>query len=273
MATADAPNPNSRPLHPIASVDNALTLLLMLRDHEQVRIADASRVLGVAPSTASRLMAMLQYHGFVVQDAQTKAYRSGPVLIDIGLNSLRRMDVRRQVRPYLERLAREVDETVHFLVLDGANSVFLDGVEGRRAVRTTLRLGERRPAHCTSGGKALLATLTAVELRQLYPNTRLVGLTDQSIATRRELEHELEKVSAQGYGTSIRESEPDIAGVAMVIRDYHGAAVGALAISMPLSRYDDRVLEALLGPLRAASLAASEGITQTWHRDSPAAEH
>src|SRR5437899_96074 len=82
------------PTYPIGSVNNALRLLLMFRDHPLIRVSEAGVALGVAPSTAHRLLAMLEYHGFVQQDEETRGYRSGPALVDIGLTAVRSIDVR-----------------------------------------------------------------------------------------------------------------------------------------------------------------------------------
>src|SRR5258708_6972318 len=59
---ADAPAADSlAPHYPIESVDNALKLLLLLGEQPQIRLSEATRYLGVASSTAHRLLAMLTY--------------------------------------------------------------------------------------------------------------------------------------------------------------------------------------------------------------------
>ena len=73
-AAADPPAESLAPQYPIESVDNALRLLLLLGEQPQVRLSEASRYLGVASSTAHRLLAMLAYRGFVRQDPVSKAY-------------------------------------------------------------------------------------------------------------------------------------------------------------------------------------------------------
>ncbi|MCF7552241.1 hypothetical protein [Pseudonocardia sp. WMMC193] len=70
---------------------------------------------------------MLQYYGFVRQNPESKAYVPGPVLIRIGVASLQGMDLRKQVRPFLEQLSRDADETVHLVVREGQQVLFLDG--------------------------------------------------------------------------------------------------------------------------------------------------
>jgi DNA-binding IclR family transcriptional regulator len=236
-------NPRSDvPAQPIASVGNALTLLGMFGGRESVRISEASRELGVSPSTASRLMSMLQYHGFVRQDAETRAYVSGPRLIEIGLGAQRRLDERYRLHPHLELLAAGESETVHFSILVGSEVVFVDGVEGPRPVKAALRLGFRRPAPCVSGGKALLARLDDEGLARLFPDEELSVCTDLSLPTRTDLIAEMKRVRSAGYAITRGESEPDIAAVAIAIGDARRQASGAIAISMPISRFREEAV-------------------------------
>lgn len=73
------------PQYPIGSVDRALKLLLLLGEQPQIRLTDAAKHLGVASSTAHRLLAMLQYRGFVRQDPVSKAYHPGPAADERGV--------------------------------------------------------------------------------------------------------------------------------------------------------------------------------------------
>src|SRR5215212_8391310 len=158
------------PQYPIESVDNALQVLLLLGEKPKLRLTDVSQYLGVASSTAHRLLAMLQYRGFVRQEAATRSYVPGPTLDKLAFGLLRRLDVRTRARPLLEQLNAELQETVHLGRLEGANVHFIDSIESPRAVRVGSRLGRSMPAHCTSNGKAMLATLTDAELTALYPD-------------------------------------------------------------------------------------------------------
>lgn len=239
-----------KPKHPIASVDNVLRLLLMFRDRPTIRVSEASAALGVGRSTGHRLMAMLEYHGLVEQDPETKAYMSGPALRELGLRAVGRLDVRSHMRPYLEELVATVNETAHVTVLDGSSVTFLDGIECTRPVRTGLRIGVARPAHCTAAGKVLLATLTQEELRELYPSPRLEACTSESIRTRAKLERELAEVRALGYSITVGENEPDIAAIAMAVCDGRGRGRAALSVSVPRARFDDGYAQELLEPLR-----------------------
>ncbi|CAN5757928.1 MAG: IclR family transcriptional regulator [Euzebyales bacterium] len=241
------------PNYPIESVDNALRLLLSLLDQQSMTVSDASGMLGVAPSTAHRLLAMLQYRGFVDQDTVTKRYRSGPVLLKLGLTAVRQMDLRRHARPILERLSKEIAETVNLVVLQGADVLFVDCVESPRIIRVSSRTGVLLPAHCTAGGKALLADLSRDEFRGLYPDAKLSKMTAHSLTRRSRLQQELEEIRARGYATNFGESESGLSAVAVAVRDGQGRPLGALAASAPNPRLaDERVEEIAKALLQGA---------------------
>src|SRR5882762_3990405 len=64
MQTYPVSEDGAQPAYPIASVDNALRLIRLFDDRDSLRLTDACSYLGVAHSTAHRLLAMLIYHGF-----------------------------------------------------------------------------------------------------------------------------------------------------------------------------------------------------------------
>jgi DNA-binding IclR family transcriptional regulator len=246
------PDEGAQPSYPISSVDNALRLLQLFRERQSVRLTEACAYLDVAHSTAHRLLAMLVHHGFVTQDPTTRAYRPGPTLVEIGLAVVQKMDIRLQVRPILEKLAAEFEETVHLTVLEGAQVRYLDAVESERALRVVSRTGILQPAHCTSAGKALLAELTTARLHELYPQARLLTQTPQSLANLRLLEAALDDVREQGYATNYEESEEGVGSVAIALHDQTGRAVAAIAVAVPVSRLGPKVRTHIVRALREA---------------------
>ena len=232
---------NERPAYPIGSVDSALRLLQIVADQPWVRIAEASKELGVARSTAHRLMQMLQYHGFVRQDADSKAYAAGPVLIGLGLQVVRKMDVRTIARPHMEALSEETGETVHLMALQpGAEVLCLDSVESEKALRVGGRTGIILAAHASASGRALLSTLPQEELVALYPSSRLPKRQPKTITQRSALFRELEAIRERGYALQRDESENDVSAVSAPIRlDDHSASF-VLTIAVPTSRLTDK---------------------------------
>jgi IclR family acetate operon transcriptional repressor len=256
----ERPDGRKPPGYPIASVDNALTLLSLFREHDRLRVSDAAEALGASRSTAHRLLAMLEYHRFARQDPATKAYLPGPALIEVGLSALGRMDIRTLARPALERLSDEVQETVHLVVLQDGSAMFLDSVETSRSLRIGSRLGRTMPAHCTAAGKAMLAQMDSGELHRLYPDGRLERLTPQSLSTMAALESELAAVRERGFATNFGQSEADVAAVAVAVPAQAGHPRAAITVSAPITRLSDDDAPRIAEAARRAAAAVAERV-------------
>ncbi|WP_217631156.1 IclR family transcriptional regulator [Modestobacter sp. DSM 44400] len=232
-------------------MDNALKVLLLLGQRPALRLTDVSQYLGVASSTAHRLLAMLQYRGFVRQDAITRAYVPGRTLDGLAFGLLRRLDTRTLARPVLEKLNVDLQETVHLGRLEGSDVHFIDSIESSRALRVGGRLGRSMPAHCTSTGKVLLAGLSEQELLSLYPSEKLPQLTDHSIGSRTRLLEVLASIRAQGYATSHEESEEGVSSLAVAVPARHAPRL-AVSASAPVSRMSEATSHMVLTRVFAA---------------------
>jgi DNA-binding IclR family transcriptional regulator len=224
-----------RPAYPIESVDRALQLLTLLGSDRTVTVSGAAESLNVARSTAHRLLAMLQYRGFVRQDPETKVYSAGGAILQIGLSAVDSLDFRAVARPHMEALRATFDETVHLALLDGETVLFLDSLESTRTLRVGSRRGFSMPAYCTAAGKALLAQLAPDQLDAHLP-ARLDGLTDRSLRRHDELRRVLDAVRESGYATNFGESEDDVSAVAVGIQATTTGNHVAITLTTPSSR-------------------------------------
>jgi len=232
---------NDPPAYPIASVDNVLRLLGMLKGREGITLSEASKQLGVARSTAHRLLAMLRFHDFVRQEPDTKRYVPGPALLEIAVSMTGGWDVRALARPELEAVVHQLEETVHLVTLDGSDAFFLDSVECQQIVRVTSRAGISMPARVTASGKVLLANLDEEELRSLLG------------ASWPKLRETLRVVREQGYATNFEESERDLGAVAVPIPAVDSMPSLALSLSAPIGRIDEARAAALAAPLATSA--------------------
>lgn len=236
-----------RPTYSIEAVDNALQLLQLLRDGGALRLKDAAEELGVAPSTAHRLLAMLVYRGFAVQD-ETRRYVPGPAMGvgPAGLSWTRLL--RSLAHPHMELLSARLNETVNLMVRVGTKVRFLATVEGNNVLRVGDRQGTVMAANKTSGGKAMLAELEPPMIDQLFrSNNAEIGGDTIAAAEYPAFLRELESVRSNGFAANFEGTEEGVSALGMALHNRHGHVVGALSVATPATRFR-RVFDAGLVP-------------------------
>ncbi|WP_157157266.1 MULTISPECIES: IclR family transcriptional regulator [unclassified Diaminobutyricimonas] len=226
-----------RPQYAIDSVDNALWLLQLLRDQGRLRVKDAAAELGIAPSTTHRLLTMLVYRGFAVQD-ESHAYLPGPGLDGNPVRTSWTRALRDVAHPYLELLAGRLNESVNLMIRVGATVRFLSTVESSNVLRVSNRQGQVLPAHRTSGGKVLLATVDEQVLERLYRSqgADIAGerMADAEYAAFR---RELRGIARQGYALNRGSAESGVCAIGVALRGASGRPIAAVSIATPASRF------------------------------------
>lgn len=225
----------NRPPYAVDSVDHALLLAQILQQEGRIRVTDAAERLGVSPSTAHRLLAMLVYRDFA-ERTDDRRYVPGRMLRPVPVTDAPLALLRRVAAPHLRALTDRVGESSNLMVLVGTEIRFVTTVECTRSLRVGDRAGQTLPAHLASGGKALLATLPPGELESLYGRSAEVDL--------RRLRRELSLVRKRGFAINDRRSETGLTAVGMAIRDPSGKPGAAISLAMPTARFDrDRLPE------------------------------
>lgn len=239
--------------YPIESVENAARTLLMLRTRSSVRIVDVADELGAARSTAHRMVSTLAQAGLLERHPTDKSFVAGPALIRLAQALTKKGDVRTEIEPTLAWLVDQTGETAHYLVLKEDQALFLSCVESRHIIRAVSRVGKRMPAHITSAGKGLLATLAPEEIERRFSGDRSWDAgTDLAIHDRDHLLAELKQIANRGWALNNEESEPGVIGVSTVLRGEQGEILGAITVSGPAERMRPRISE-IVAKLRTAA--------------------
>ena len=228
----------------IQSVSHALDILeSFTKTDDELGVTELSNRLGLHKNNVFRLLATLEYRGYVEQNKATENYRLGPKTLQIGSIFIEQRECRRQARPILESLMSASGETTVVAVLRGDKVIYMDSVETNRTVRAVSRIGSMLPAHCTAVGKVQLASLSSTDIERLYPEASLPGLTDKSIKTRDALIAELKKTAEREYALENEECDPEVRGIAVPVKDFSKNVIAAVGIVAPSSRLSDERLE------------------------------
>lgn len=233
-----------QPAYPIGSVDKALRLLVLVAERPGgVRIGEAASALGVAPSTAHRLLQMLALHGFARQDAATKVYHPGAAMGRLT-NPLER--VRQHALPLLTALVEECGETVHLAALEEASARTLFSVESPHLLRVGDRSGHTQPAHLSAMGRVLLSGWDAAAIAAAV---RASGSEVDDAA----IERNLLAVADTGYLVQHGEVEEGVSALAVPVRGASNAVEYAIGVTYPTGRIPDNEVPALAESMKRAA--------------------
>jgi IclR family transcriptional regulator, pca regulon regulatory protein len=225
------------------SLERGLGILLAFTEARPVLgIADLARSLDLNKSTTHRYVATLTSLGFLQQDPDTRKYRLGTRVIELGFAAVNSMEVARVAGRALQALSDETGYTVSMAVLDGTEIVYVDRCrsarEGRFGIDLNLHVGSRLPAYCTSMGKALLAYQPPDRLKELVERTDLARRGPNTLTAREALLTSLTQVRLTGIAVNDEELAPGLRSIAAPIRDGRGAVVAAANIVVHLSMWN-----------------------------------
>jgi DNA-binding IclR family transcriptional regulator len=218
-------------------------------------VTDAAARLGVAPSTAHRLLTMLVYRNFAEQRGDRR-YVAGPLLRPFaGADPVVRL--RGLALPHLRDLVRRTGETASLMVLRGTHVQMVETVECDHLLRVGEREGWLLPAHLASGGQALLAQLAPAELEALFADEERTGVC------RADLDAIVQQTRKRGFAMNDQATEDGVTAVGVAIHglsDPPVAPAAALAVAMPTVRYHSRLLPNLVAALNDAAHALDQSV-------------
>ncbi len=227
----------SRSPYRVQVVDRALAALDVLANRSsECSLAELCIALGLHKSTVHRLMMVLEQHRLVDKNPETGRYRLGLKLFEFGSKAIAALDPRRHARPHLDRLQRELAETVFFCILDDGQVFYLDKVESQQSIRTACTVGSRAPAYCTAVGKAMLAELPDAEVSDIVRRWGLKAITANTITTAAALKAELKAVRSRGYAIDNEEKEQGLRCISAAVRGHSGKLFAAISVSGPAFR-------------------------------------
>jgi DNA-binding IclR family transcriptional regulator len=240
----------SRPTNLVQTIQRVSSILEELgKNPRGISIRDLSLKLKLPKGTTHRLLSSLNYYAYVRQDPNTRNYSLGLKLVELGNVLLSQLDIRKVAEPFLKDLADRTQETIHMVILDQKEVVYIDKIEADHHIgglRMASRIGARNPAHCCAVGKVLLSFLPDQELDLLIQEKGLRKRTENTITDPTHLKEHLKTVRKQGYAMDDEENEKGIRCVAAPILNEAGKAVAAISLSGPAFRITKKaVLETL----------------------------
>ncbi len=210
--------------------------------------------LGLPKQTIHRLCHTLEGEGFLAHTPGGKGLQPARRMLAMasGIFQASRFHIARH--QILVDVARQVGETVNFVMPEEDGMSYVDRVETDWPFRVQLPIGSHVPFHCTASGKTFLAMQPKKTRQRLVKSLYLKKLAANTIENPELLLAELKKIAKQGYALDNEEFMAGMVAIAVPIVDTDGRFVAALAFHGSTMRM---TLEMMIGKKQLLEDAAS----------------
>jgi DNA-binding IclR family transcriptional regulator len=243
-------------------LDKALRVLgLFTERRPEWTVTDISRELALPLTTAHRIVRALEAHHLLRRTSDSR-YRLGLAAISLGRRAVASFDLRAVLRPSLEWLSAETDETTSITTFDEGpiGSLCIDVIERVHPLRVSVEIGSVTPLHAGAHARALLASL-GEDVLALVLSRPLEQLASGTITDPGRLRAELEAVRERGWAFARDEAHEGAWSMAAPVFDASETALASIGFASPTARYapelEERGAQYVVEAARQASATLS----------------
>lgn len=221
------------------TVDKAGQVLTLFSvERPEWGVSEVAEVMNFPKSSTSVLLSTLAEQG-LLRRTRARRYRLGWRVMALSHILLETTEFRAEARRAMEYLVSRFSELVHLAALENGRVIYVDKLQGTRAVQVAITgVGVTLPAHGSGVGKVLLAYRPWEEVVQILDEQGMPALTPNTITTLEGLQRELDTVRRQGFAYDLEETKLELRCVAAPIRDHSREVVAALSFSVPAYRFE-----------------------------------
>jgi DNA-binding IclR family transcriptional regulator len=244
-------------------------LELLAGSQDGLALREVSAELEAPKSSLLPLLRALTARGYL-ERSRAGEYRLGARALALGHGAAAQRALPDVARPALVELMRRTGETVFLgaLAPDGLSVVYVDKVESEQIIRYAAGVGDRRPLHATSSGKAILAFLPPDERDTIVKALPLARHTERTVTSPSALRAALDEVRRAGVCVSLDEMVRGACGVAAPIFDGAGRVAGVCTVAGPTDRVRPH-LRTLTAEVKRAARTISALLGHRSHEEKP----
>jgi len=224
-------NDQSRSIYRVQALERALDILDCFSfQNREMNLSEIVRHTGLNKTTVKRLVSNLVNRRYIQRDPDSKRYRLGIRLFELGGIVHSSFSLRKSTAQPMTRLQSLTGATVLMGVMMEDQLVYMDRREGDGLIRVSSDVGWRRPLHFGMLGMVLMAHLDNEKVEEILTEYPLEAYTPFSIIDHDAFKLRLEQIRSHGYVIETDEAVEGTLGIAAPIRDYSRQVVAALGI-------------------------------------------
>lgn len=221
----------------VQSVERALKILSLFSHRRPLLgISELSDIMDLPKGTVHGLTRTLFENGFLSQDPQTRKYRLGLRIHELGIVLSGTLDLNQKAAGPCEQLSRKTGLLSRIGIWDGGSVVITLNIYPNPMPVLPHQVGPRIHAYCSGIGKAILAFIDKDVLHQYLAKTPLTPFTPSTITSRENFLEDLEKTRNRGYSLDYEEALKGLGCIGAPVFDRQGAIAGAISLSGPVDQ-------------------------------------
>lgn len=233
----------------MTSLARGLAVIQAFQERKRhLTIAQISHRTEIPRASVRRCLYTLMQMGYVTNSGRTWSLL--PKVLTLGHAYLSSTPMAEAAQPVLDQLSDRLNEACSMATLEGDEILYVARSSiPLRLISTSLSIGSRLPAYCTSMGQILLAALDDAALEEYLANVDLQFRTSRTLHTVEALREVLLATRERGWVVSDQELELGLRSLAVPLRDPAGQVVAAVNVGTPVSRVTRRELETRFLPV------------------------
>lgn len=244
--------------------EKILGVVELLGSEGELSFAEIRTRLSLSKASAHRALSTLREVGWVTEAPETRRYRLGLSLWELGRRAVDQVPAFAAGFPTMQALSTSIGSGVNLAVLHGDHMLHIAASSGLPARHVPVAVAARSPLHVTASGKVALAFGTA--FAEVIPRLNLERFAPRTVTDRATLLAQVSEIRVSGYAICQDERTVGRGNIAAPVFSAAGRYQASLAVAFdappPYGWVEDvvprlldsaRELSALLGDRRFAT--------------------
>jgi len=237
----------------IQSIERAMIILDCIAKHNyQLGLTELARITNLNKATAYGIVSTLESANLVILTSERK-YALGFKLLELGSLVEGQLDFRKEIKPYMDRLATKYNANVHLGVKADTYVLYIDLSLSAHALPIPCSIGEKLPCYASGAGKAILSFLPQNEINDYIQQLTEYDSFNIFPYTAEKIIEELRITKERGYAIDDEEHQPGVYSMAVPIFRYDGFPIAAISLAMVKTRYTEELQTTILEDLKKCS--------------------
>ncbi|HAE43929.1 MAG TPA: hypothetical protein DCG34_13600 [Clostridiales bacterium] len=233
----------------ITMIERAVEIMdLIFTANRELGVSEISNELNLPKATVYRILITLAKGGFISKGHESEKYTLGGKFIKYSDRVKRDINVYTIAKPYMEKLAARVGETVNLAIDYDNQSLIIDRENGEQTSLLS-KLVSDAPYNCSSSGKIFLSHKPDDEIRDYFNRGNAKKRTIKSITRLEDFEKQKMEILQRGYAIDDEEYDYGLYCIGRPVFSFSKKLMAVISLSGPKSRLEHKGYNLMISSL------------------------